>query len=133
MGDPPSIEPYGYKDPKNGEIRILHLQPGNEDDSDFISISSEKLDREMMRNEKPKYKALSWQWGTRKADEYVRVKDRDSEGLSIFKLGVKSNLLNALTAFDSVKRRYDSGSMPFALTNPKGSPMTPRRKAIKCP
>jgi hypothetical protein len=101
MDNPPSIElndieTYEYKELKNGEIRILHLQRGNVNDSVLISISREKLDRKMMQDEKLKYKALSWQWGTREADKYVYVKDKDSGSLSIFKLGVKSNLLDAL-------------------------------------
>jgi hypothetical protein len=88
--------PYKYKALDDGQIRILHLQPGEDGDSVFISISHEKLDPKMMEDEKLKYKALSWQWGVRKADACIRVKDRDTESPDIFKLEIKPNLLNAL-------------------------------------
>jgi hypothetical protein len=99
MGDLPSTTPYQYKPLKNDEIRILHLQPGREDDTVFISISCEKLKElkdKKLEEKRLQYKALSWQWGSHDAVEYILVKDRDNESLSIFKLKVKPNLLNAL-------------------------------------
>jgi hypothetical protein len=75
------------------EIRILHLQPGECNDSVFVEISHEKLDEKIA-----KYHALSWQWGREKASEVIRIKhkDEDETDPDIWTMEIMPNLLAAL-------------------------------------
>lgn len=60
---------YTYRQLWPGEVRILHLQPGDIDDSIRVDISHEQL-----RDARP-YRALSWQWGVQNMQCPVRVMD----------------------------------------------------------
>ena len=86
---------YQYKSLKEGHIRILWLQPGKLDDSIYADISHEKLDESIAG-----YHALSWQWGDKKKNRIIHVKDRlgkDSDAtLKVWTVEVRANLLDAL-------------------------------------
>jgi hypothetical protein len=60
---------YTYRPLRPGEVRILHLQPGDIDDSIRVDISHEQL-----RDARP-YRALSWQWGVQNMQCPIRVMD----------------------------------------------------------
>ncbi|KAK4443183.1 hypothetical protein QBC34DRAFT_488484 [Podospora aff. communis PSN243] len=60
---------YEYLPLEPNEIRILHLRPGEKDDSIFIEITHEKLNGKIKN-----YSALSWQWGTETATQTIRIK-----------------------------------------------------------
>jgi hypothetical protein len=81
---------YRYKALEENEIRILHLQPGERNDSVFVEISHEKLNAEIA-----KYHALSWQWGREKASEVIRIKHKDGDN-EIWTMKIMPNLLAAL-------------------------------------
>ncbi|KAM5363687.1 hypothetical protein ACJZ2D_011885 [Fusarium nematophilum] len=94
---------YKYRPLKPGEIRILHLHPGEIADSVFVEISHEKPDEKI----KP-YRAVSWEWGRQPEADVIRIKDKDEAddddddgsggrgGLATCTLVVKPNLLAAL-------------------------------------
>ena len=71
----------------------MHLQPGERNDSVFVEISHEKLDEEIA-----KYHALSWQWGSEKASEVIRIKHKDEDNTDpdIWTMEIMPNLLAAL-------------------------------------
>lgn len=81
-------ETYVYDRLAEKCIRILHLQPGVQDDSVVVEISSEELDENIEG-----YSALSWEWGTEKNSEIIRVKTKDQS--RVFSIPVKANLLKA--------------------------------------
>lgn len=73
------MAPYAYRALKTGEVRILHLQPGDIDDSIRVDISHEE--QEKSRIARP-YRALSWQWGVQKTQSTIRIMDMSIEGES---------------------------------------------------
>ena len=87
MGDTPyKYPPLGEN---NSKIRILHLRPGEDNDSIFVEISCEEL----VSGIEP-YSALSWQWGTEEPTQTIRIKNDKQP--SIWRLKVRRNLLAAL-------------------------------------
>jgi hypothetical protein len=80
---------YKYEALEENEIRILHLQPGERNDSVFVEISHEELNAEIV-----KYHALSWQWGREKASEVIRIKHKEKD--KIWTMKIMPNLLAAL-------------------------------------
>lgn len=96
---PKTTATYKYNPLRLGEVRILHLQPGDTDDSIRVDISHEQL-----RDARP-YRALSWQWGVEKLQYPIRVMDmpvasssstRGEDGEAAHTLLVNKNLLLAL-------------------------------------
>ena len=67
--DPQAVQPreYEYKPLEDGQIRILHVQPGEKTDTLFIEISHENLDVI------EPYRALSWEWGSGRPSEAIRI------------------------------------------------------------
>jgi len=66
MGD----KTYKYEKLGVKEIRILHLWPGEKDDSIFVEITCEKLHGDIKN-----YNALSCHWGKEDAAETIRIKN----------------------------------------------------------
>jgi hypothetical protein len=89
----PLLKTYKYKPLDDNHIRIVHLQPGEFNDSIFVEISHENLDK--ASKIEGGYKALSWQWGSNdERKRPIRIKNK-GEG-EIRTLPVKPNLLDAL-------------------------------------
>src|SRR5947199_10557612 len=84
---------YKYRNLKADEIRILHIQPGEHNDSVFVEISHEELNAGI-----EEYHALSWQWGKATASEVIRIKHKDKENTNpqIWTMKIMPNLLVAL-------------------------------------
>jgi hypothetical protein len=86
---------YKYRPLKENlnEIRILHLQPGERNDSVFVEISHEELNAGI-----GEYDALSWQWGSDRASEVIRIKhkDKDNTDPKIWTMKIMPNLMVAL-------------------------------------
>ncbi|KFA71620.1 hypothetical protein S40288_03637 [Stachybotrys chartarum IBT 40288] len=103
---------YEYQPLDPGHVRILHLQPGEHNDSVFIEITHEALEKGPVNP----YRALSWEWGKEPENEYIRVKNKDANGSGrredvmedgAYKtdtLRVKPNLLAALKHLRSTNR-----------------------------
>jgi Heterokaryon incompatibility protein (HET) len=83
--------PYEYQPLKDDEIRILHLQSGEMNDTIFIEISHEKLSGKI----KP-YHALSWEWGPGLPNHEIRIKDKGSNDSNVWTIKIKPNLAVAL-------------------------------------
>lgn len=84
---------YKHRPLGEKQIRILHLQPGERNDSVFVEISHENLDAKIV-----KYHALSWQWDGQKASEVIRIKHKDEDNTDpdIWTMEIMANLLAAL-------------------------------------
>ncbi len=83
---------YEYKPLEEAHIRILHLQPvGTQSDSLVAEISSEELVEGIVG-----YAALSWEWGSEKPNEIIRIKNKNDDKSKISSLMLKPNLLKAL-------------------------------------
>jgi len=82
---------YRYSPLYSDQVRILHLQPGEPNDTVFVEISPEKLDGDII-----KYSALSWEWGSERAREAIRIKDKGNTDSEIRMMPIKPNLLAAL-------------------------------------
>jgi len=82
---------YRYQSLNNGQIRILHLQPGEITDTIFIEISHEYLHDEIQE-----YHALSWEWGKEPPSEDIRIKDKESTESDVWTMKIKPNLSSAL-------------------------------------
>lgn len=88
MGDAPYVYP-SLGEYNSTKIRILHLRPGEDNDSIFVEISCEEL----VSGIEP-YSALSWQWGDETPTQTIRIKN--DKHPSIWRLKVRRNLLAAL-------------------------------------
>ena len=84
-----ALEEYKYQTLGETQIRILHLQPGEGDDTVFVEISIEELATVL------DYEALSWEWGCNAEIEGIRIKDKNSSETQMM-MKIKPNLLAAL-------------------------------------
>jgi hypothetical protein len=91
--DPYAGQPkeYIYRGLKRGQIRILHLQPGETSDTIFVEITHELLDQSIAP-----YHALSWEWGSGPPTEIIRIKDKESTDSKVWTMKIKPNLSAAL-------------------------------------
>jgi hypothetical protein len=76
---------------KKNEIRVLHLQPGEPNDTIVIELSKEVLNDDI-----PHYHALSWEWGEGRPTKSIRIKDKDSTEAEIRTMKIRPNLFVAL-------------------------------------
>jgi Heterokaryon incompatibility protein (HET) len=92
---------YTYILQKN-EIRVLHLQPGEPNDTIVIEIA-----KEVLNDKTQPYHALSWEWGERSHTKSIRAKE--SKEAEIRTMNIRSNLYVALKHLrfqDKVRRLW---------------------------
>ena len=77
---------------KKNEIRVLHLQPGEPNDTIVIELSP----REVLKDDIPPYHALSWEWGEGRPTKSIRAIDKDSPEAEIRTMKIRPNLFVAL-------------------------------------
>ena len=89
---------------RNNEIRVLHLQPGEPNDTIVIEIS-----KEVLNDDTPPYHALSWEWGGGSHTKSIRAKDKGNTEAQIWTMNIRSNLYVALKHLrlqDNIRRLW---------------------------